>query len=70
MNSYKMFFTLYKEKMELSLQVIEKQLQYFKRELEILTQQKGYETEIDFIQTKEIPHYLYVKERFNKVLQK
>ena len=65
-----MSFTLYKEKMELSLQVIEKQLQFFKNEIDILSQQQGYETEINFIQTKEIPHYLYVKERFSKVLQK
>jgi hypothetical protein len=65
----KMCFTLYKEKMELSLQIIEKQLQFFKKELDILTQQGGYNNEIHFIRTKEIPHYLHVKERFNKVLQ-
>jgi hypothetical protein len=55
--------------MELSLQIIEKQLQYFKKELDILIQQGGYDNEIDFIRTKEIPHYLHVKERFNKVLK-
>jgi hypothetical protein len=54
--------------MELSLRVIEEQLQRFEKELTILTQQNGYKNEIDFIRTKEIPHYLNVKKRFSKIL--
>ena len=63
-----MTFSSYKKKMELSLRVIEEQLQRFEKELTILTQQSGYENEIDFIRTKGIPHCLYVKKRFSKIL--
>jgi len=63
-------YPYYKEKMEYALKIVVEQLHLFTREIEHLAEQGGYDDEIETIRSQEIPHLLYVKERFSKSLER
>jgi hypothetical protein len=63
-------FPYYREKMELALRIIAEQLMKFEEEIEILKVKGGFDYEIQSIQKQEIPHLLFVRERFHKSLER
>jgi hypothetical protein len=60
----------YRQKMEVALRVVAEQLMRFEKEIEVLKEQGGFEYEIESIKTQEIPHLLFVRERFNRSLER
>jgi hypothetical protein len=65
-----MSYPYVKEKMEYALKIVMEQLERYEKEMEYLGIQGGYDTEIETIRTQEIPHLLFVKERFSKSLER
>jgi len=66
-------YPFYKGKLELALQILKEQLEKFTDEIEkteYVSEHGGYDAEIESIRTQEIPHLLYIIDRFSKSLER